>query len=233
MGKRQFGVSSHLYRGQRLQRDHLLEVAANGFETIELMAASGHFDPRNPTAVGDLQQWLAEARLDLAGVEAPADAAEAEDALLVARRIPVPLMILPVGTRREASRTIERLAELAAPLGVTIAIDSRSPSMTPIGSLVHFVEQADERVGIALDCAVAAKGGGLADAIETASEHLMAVRVPVDASVDWSLVMTTIQKVGYEGPFIFDAAVAGPSTRELLARARAVREQMERWLTRI
>lgn len=233
MGTRQFGVSSHLYRGQRLQRDHLLEIAANGFETIELMAASGHFDARNPTAVADLQQWLAEARLDLAGIEASADAAETEDALLVARRIPVRVVILPVGPRREAARTLERLAELAAPLGVTIAIDSRSPSMTPLGSLMHFVEQADERVGIALDFAMAAKGGALADAIETASEHLMAVRVSLDASVDWSLVMTTIQKVGYEGPFIFDAAIPGPSSRELLARARTVREQMERWLTRI
>jgi sugar phosphate isomerase/epimerase len=233
LGKRQFGVSSHLYRGQRLRRDHLLEVAANGFETIELMATSGHFDARNPTAVADLQQWLAEARLDLAAIEAAADPAEAEDALLVARRIPVRVLILPVGTRREASRTIERLAELASPLGVTIAVDARSPAMTPIGSLVHFVEHADERVGIALDFAVAAKGGALADAIETTSEHLMAVRVPLDASVDWSLVMTTIQKVGYEGPFIFDAAAPGPSSKELLARARAVREQMERWLTRI
>ena len=233
MGKRQFGVSSHLYRGQRLQRDHLLEVAANGFETIELMAKPGHFDARNPTAVADLQQWLAEARLDLAAIEAAADPAEAEDALLIARRIPVRVLILPVGTRREASRVIERLAELASPLGVTIAVDARSPAMTPIGSLVHFVEQSDERVGIALDLAVAAKGGAVADAIEAASEHLVAVRVPLDASVDWSLVMTTIQKVGYEGPFIFDAAAPGPSSKELLARARAVREQMERWLTRI
>lgn len=231
MAKRQFGVSSHLYRGQRLQRDHLLEIAASGFEAIEVVAAPGHVDVRNPAAVADLQQWLAEARLDLSGVEAVPDAAEAEQALFVARRIPFRALIVPVGGRREAARLVDRLADLASPLGVTIAVDARSPSMIPIGSLVHFVENADARIGIAFDVGGAGKGGALVDAIEAASEHLTAVRVPIEGAVDWPLAMTTIQKVGYEGPFIFDTAAPGPSTREMLARAKTVREQMERWLT--
>jgi sugar phosphate isomerase/epimerase len=233
LGKRQFGVSSHLYRGQRLRRDHLLEIAAHGFDVFELAAVSGHFDAGNPTAVADLQQWLAEARLDLAGVEAGPDPADAEQALLIARRIPVKVLVVPVGPRREASRLIDRLTEAAAPLDVTIAVDSRSPAMTPIGSLVHFVEHAPTRIGIALDFATAGTGGALVDAIETASEHLLAVRVPLEGSIDWALAMTTIQKVGYEGAFIFDSAAPGPSTREMLARGRAIREQMTRWLTSI
>jgi sugar phosphate isomerase/epimerase len=231
LGKRQFGVSSHLYRGQRLQRDHLLEIAASGFEAVEVVGVPGHFDVRNPTAVADLQQWLAEARLDLAGVEASPEPEDAEQAVFIARRIPVKVVIVPVGGRREAARLVDKLAELAAPLGVTIAVDSRSPSMTPIGSLVHFVEHAEARIGVALDVASAGRGGALADAIETASEHLAAVRVPLDSVVDWSITMTTFQKVGYDGPFVFDTAAPGTSTREMLARARSVREQMERWLT--
>ena len=31
MGKRQFGVSTHLYHGQRLCREHLLEIAAHTY----------------------------------------------------------------------------------------------------------------------------------------------------------------------------------------------------------
>lgn len=230
MANRQFGVSSHLYQRQRLQRDHLLEVAANGFETIELVAAPGHFDVRNPSAVADLQQWLAEARLDLAAVQTGPDGA-AEDALFVARRIAMKVVVLSVGARREASKLIDRLGQLAAPLAVTVAVDSRSPSMTPIGSLVHFVETAEARVGIALDFGSAGKGGALIDAIEMAAEHLAAVRVPLEGGIDWSLAMTTVQKVGYEGPIVIDTAAPGPNSKEMLARARKVREQMERWLT--
>jgi sugar phosphate isomerase/epimerase len=242
VAKRQFGISTRVYQSQRLSRDHLLEIAAHGFECVEVAAAAGHFDPANERTVGDLQQWLAEARLVLHAVAAPApDSAMAwsasalapvEQALFVARRIPVAVLVLPVGPMRDAAKSVERLAPQATPLGVTIAVDSRSPSMSPVGSLVHFVERADVRLGIALDFAGAARGGGLVDAIEMASEHLVAARTPADGTIDWSSAMTTVQKVGYDGPFVVDVAAAG-STRDMLARARAARERMERWLTSI
>ncbi len=71
LSKRSFGVSTHLYHNQRLSRDHLLEVAAHGFDSIELMATRTHFDYHSVSAIGDLQQWLAEAGLTLAAVHAP------------------------------------------------------------------------------------------------------------------------------------------------------------------
>ena len=71
MSKRQFGVSTHLYHGQRLTRDHLLEVAAHGFESVELFATRTHFDYHNPSAVADLQGWLGEAGLELRSIHAP------------------------------------------------------------------------------------------------------------------------------------------------------------------
>ena len=37
VAKRQFGVSTRLFHGQRLCRDHLLAIAAHGFETVELV----------------------------------------------------------------------------------------------------------------------------------------------------------------------------------------------------
>src|SRR5438034_11671361 len=119
VSKRNFGVSTHLYHGQRLSRDHLLEIAAHGFEAVEVFATRTHFDYHNPAAVGDLQQWLAEAGLELHAVHAPvaesfvggrwgapvtvasADAteraaavAETEQALHIARRIPMTALIV-------------------------------------------------------------------------------------------------------------------------------------------
>ena len=130
MAKRLFGVSTHLYHGQRLSREHLLEIAAHGFETVELFATRTHFDYHNPAAVADLQQWLAEAGLELHSVHAPigesftggrwgapltlggvadADAraaavAEAERALHIARRIPVQVLVVHLGVPRTQQR---------------------------------------------------------------------------------------------------------------------------------
>jgi sugar phosphate isomerase/epimerase len=240
VGKRRFGVGTHLYHAHRLCRDHLLEIAAHGFECIELCATRTHFDYYSQAAVANLQQWLAEARLDLDAVIAPApDGPEpwnagaldpVEQALYVARRIPVRVLIVPVGAPRSASKAVERIAALAEPLGVALAVDSRSPSMSPVGSLVTFVERCEARVGVALDFAAAAKGGGLVDAIEMTSEHLVAARAQADGAFDWAAVMTTVQKVGYEGPVIVDAG-PGRATKDSLVRARQAREKMERWLT--
>src|SRR5439155_23058446 len=119
----------HLYHGQRLSRDHLLEIAAHGFETIEVFATRTHFDYHNPAAVADLQQWMAEAGLTLHGIHAPimhayeggrrigplslassdADAraqavAETEQALHIARRIPVNVLAAHLGLPRTATQ---------------------------------------------------------------------------------------------------------------------------------
>jgi sugar phosphate isomerase/epimerase len=237
VAKGQFGVSTHLYGARRLGREHLIEIASHGFETVELVAAEGHLEYHNPAAVADMQQWLAEAGLALNSVAAAGDGRtpgvlDADHALFISRRIAMKALVISVGPPREAARTVERLAGLALPLGVMIAVDSRSASMTPIGSLVHFVEEAGPNVGICLDFASAARAGDLVDAIEICAEHLVTARVPLDSSIDWAAAMTTVQKIGYEGAFVFDTLAAG-STKETLARARKAREKMERWLTSI
>jgi sugar phosphate isomerase/epimerase len=126
-----FGVSTHLYHGQRLSRGHLLEIAAHGFETVEIFATRTHFDYHNPAAVGDLQQWLAEAGLTLHGIHAPvaqsydsgravgplslasSDAAarevavaEAAQALYIARRIPAAVLVVHLGLPRAQASTV-------------------------------------------------------------------------------------------------------------------------------
>lgn len=68
---KRFGISTHLYHEQRLQKAHLLEIAANGFEAVEIFATQSHFDYHDQAAVHSLRDWLAEARLDLHSVHAP------------------------------------------------------------------------------------------------------------------------------------------------------------------
>jgi sugar phosphate isomerase/epimerase len=232
--KRRFGVSTRLYESQRLGRAHLLEIASFGFETVEVHAVGTHFDAANDSVVADLQQWLAEARLDLHGLRVPAGVAddERERAVFVARRIPFGVLTLQVTRPREAAKWIDRLAERAAPLGVAIAVDSTSEGLSPIGSLVHFVEGFDARVGIALDFAQAQRDGDLVEAIEIASEHLMSIRLPAPAStggrIDWPSALTAVQKVGYDGPVLLDPPRG--AAKAALAQARQARERFEKLL---
>jgi sugar phosphate isomerase/epimerase len=234
-------VSTHLFRAQRLSREHLLAIAAHGFGVVEIVSVPGHVDAANPAAVADLQQWLAEAGLELQSIHAPARASEKgpgsgdddlEQALFIARRIPLKVFVMHLeGTRDVARRRVERLAELARPLGVVVAIDASDLSRP--GSALHFVEEeTDAQVGICLDFARAHRDGDLVDALEIVSEHLVAARVPVESTIDWAPALTTVQKIGYEGPFVFEMEPRG-SAKETLTRARTARENMERWLTSI
>lgn len=123
---RSFAVSTHLYHGLRLTRDHLREVGAAGFDAIELFATRTHFDYHSESRVADLQQWLADAGgLTLSSVHAPVaerfdggrfalplnlaspDAAmreraldEATRALHLARRLPFQVLVVHLGLER-------------------------------------------------------------------------------------------------------------------------------------
>lgn len=66
-----FGISTHLYAGERLDRDHLVEIAAHGFDAIELFALRGHFDYRDRRAAVALAEWLDDTRLRLHSLHAP------------------------------------------------------------------------------------------------------------------------------------------------------------------
>jgi sugar phosphate isomerase/epimerase len=282
VAKRLFGVSTYLYHAQRLSREHLLEIAAHGFEAFELFATRTHFDYHNPSAVADLQQWAAEAGLVLHSMHAPIAEGfaagrwgsalslassdneartravnEAEQALYVARRMPIAAMVAHLGlprtqprdesevgsadTRAAARRSIEELQRVAAPLGVHLALEVIPNELSRAGSLTHFVETDLEgsNVGICLDFGHAHLDGDVVDAIETVSEHLIATHVhdnegrndnhllPFDGTIDWGGALTAIQKVGYDGPLMLEIAAQGP-TKETLKKLQAVRQKMER-----
>ncbi len=65
MSSLRFGVSTHLYHDQRLDREHLVEIAAHGFECVELFATRSHFDYHDSVAVRSLAEWLDDTRLDV------------------------------------------------------------------------------------------------------------------------------------------------------------------------
>jgi sugar phosphate isomerase/epimerase len=117
-----FGVSTHLFHHSRLTREHLVHIAAHGFETVELFATRTHFDYHDDQAVQRLGEWLADTRLELHSVHAPivegmangrwvgsysnaagdekrraAALAETRAALEIARRIPYRFLVTHLG----------------------------------------------------------------------------------------------------------------------------------------
>lgn len=66
-----FGISTHLYVADRLDRDHLVEIAAHGFDAIEVFALDSHFDYRDRRAAIALAEWLDDTRLRLHSMHAP------------------------------------------------------------------------------------------------------------------------------------------------------------------
>jgi sugar phosphate isomerase/epimerase len=280
LAKRRFGISTHLYHGQRLSREHLLEIAGHGFESIELFATRTHFDYHNPSAVADLQQWLADAGLELHGVHAPItdsfvggrwgpaltvastgpDArakavAESEQALYIARRIPMAVLVVHLGlprtqssspddnSRDAARRSIDELQRLAPPLGVRVAVEVIPNELSRAGSLVHFIEEDLEAadVGVCLDFGHAHMDGDLLDAIETVSGHVITTHVhdndgrmddhlvPFEGTIDWAAAMTAVQKIGYDQTLMFEIAAHGPP-KATLAKAQKARQKLERFL---
>ena len=119
-----FGISTHLYHDQKLDRRHLSQIAEFGFHSVELFATRSHFDYRDEAAITSLAQWLWETGLTLHSVHAPitsrfgagdvwaptfsnaaADGArrqaavdETAAALQIARRIPFEVLIVHLGT---------------------------------------------------------------------------------------------------------------------------------------
>ena len=66
-----FGISTHLFHEHRLSREHLVHIAAHGFDAIELFATRSHFDYHDEEAIAALAEWLADTRLELHSVHAP------------------------------------------------------------------------------------------------------------------------------------------------------------------
>ena len=95
--------------------------------------------------------------------------------------------------------------------------------------------------GICLDFGHAHLMGDVADAVETAAEHLIATHVhdnrrrddehlvPYLGSINWDLALMTMQKIGYDGTYLMELANA-IAPAQVLEEARRVRQRFERTL---
>jgi sugar phosphate isomerase/epimerase len=84
--------------------------------------------------------------------------------------------------------------------------------------------------------------GDVADAVETAAEHLIATHVhdnhgrddehlvPYCGSINWDTALVTMQKIGYEAAYMMELEESeGPA--RVLEEARRARQRFERTLT--
>jgi sugar phosphate isomerase/epimerase len=269
---KRFGVSTHLYHGERLTRDHLIEIASHGFEAVELFATKSHFDYHDARATEALASWLRDAGLDMPSVHAPIveslvgntwgaaystatrdDAAwqvmigEMKAALEVARHVPFKHFVLHLGiptvqnpnprdnSRDAAVRSIEEIYRMAQPLGVTLALEVMGNKLSTADALVDLIENDLDGMdlGICMDVGHAFLLGDTAEAIETASGYLITTHmhdnhgrqddhlVPFQGAINWPAAVMALQKIGYDGIFMFEVKNADTSARVLERAARA------------
>ena len=274
-----FGISTHLYHDQRLERDHLAEIAGYGFEAIEVFATRTHFDYHDEGAVAALAEWLSETGLVLNSVHAPIAASmrqgkggegfsnaladdagrqaavrETAAALQIARRIPFNVLVVHLGTpaansrpgdnnRTAAFRSAADICRLAEPLGVRVALEVLQNDLSTTAELVSLLEEDLDvaHAGICMDFGHAHLLGDVADAVETAAEHLIATHVhdnhrradehlvPFMGTINWDMALMTMQKIGYEGTYLMELANTG-RPQAVLEDARLARLRFERTL---
>ena len=271
-----FGISSHLYVGDRLDRDHLVEIAAHGFDAVEVFAVRSHFDYRDRRAAVALAEWLDDTRLRLHSMHAPIAATyqngtwkdgfslssadegrrkaavdETLATLDVAAAVPYRVLVLHCGVpvphagpgdnhRPSLVRSLEELAPAAERLGVRLAIEVIPNELSTPSALVEIIEGDIDAsgLGICLDVGHARMMGDVVDAIETCSGHVITTHlhdnrgrsddhlVPGKGVIDWDAAMLAFQKVGYDGAWMFELAVAA-DRKPILEQAAKARERLE------
>ena len=178
---------------------------------------------------------------------------ETENALEIARRIPFNTLVVHLGSpdhhaepgdnnRSAAFRSAEQICELSAALSVRVALEViPNPLSTPAGLVALLEDLESPNAGICMDFGHAHMMGDVADAIETAAEHLMATHihdnrrraddhlVPFLGSINWDMALMTMQKIGYDGAYIMELANTG-SPGAVLEEARRAVERFERTL---
>jgi sugar phosphate isomerase/epimerase len=179
---------------------------------------------------------------------------EAEYALRIADRIPFEVLVVHLGTpaareapgdnhRASAVRSFEDLCALAAPRRVMVAAEVIRNRLSDAASLVAMLERdIDTRhAGICFDFGHAHLLGDVADAVETAAEHIVATHVhdnrgredqhlvPGRGTIDWDAALITMQKIGYSGTYLMELANTGDPAA-VLEEARRARERFERAL---
>lgn len=129
MSTLQFGISTHLYHDQRLGRDHLVEIAAHGFEAVEIFANGPHVDLADERTIAELVESVRDTGVRPHSVHAPIAAT------LVSGTWGMPLSIASSDerARKHAVAQVEASVRLAGRLGASFVVvhvgvpDSQQP----------------------------------------------------------------------------------------------------------
>ena len=137
-----------------------------------------------------------------------------------------------------ARRSLDAIGEAARGAGVPLALEVIPNALSTPDELLRWMQDDTglDDCGVCLDLGHAHMMGGVAEAIETLSGHIVTTHVhdnngredshlvPFGGSIDWPGSLTSLWKVGYGGPLIFEVAdhgdAAGVMTRLVGARDR-------------
>lgn len=138
-------------------------------------------------------------------------------------------------------KTLDALDEEAADAGITLAVEVIPAPLGTADAVADLLDGGDRRAaGVCLDFGHAHLLGGVVDAIETVGEHLVTTHVhdnrrtqddhlfPFDGTIDWPSAVMAMQKIGYDGVWMFELkSVAADAIDAALARAAEVRARLE------
>ena len=271
-----FGISTHLYVGDRLDRDHLVEIAAHGFDAVEVFAVKSHFDYRDRRAAIALAEWLDDTRLTLRSMHAPiardyvngswkdglslaatdesqrkAAVEETLATLDIAAAVRYSTLVVHGGVPEPHGgpadnhlaslvRSLEELSPVAQQYGVRLAVEVIPNALSTPAALVDLIESDIDAadLGICMDVGHARLMGDVVDAIETCSGHLITTHlhdnrgrnddhlVPGKGVIDWDATLLALQKIGYDGAWMFELAAAA-ERKPVLELAVKARERFE------
>ncbi|HUF23948.1 MAG TPA: sugar phosphate isomerase/epimerase family protein [Vicinamibacterales bacterium] len=147
------------------------------------------------------------------------------------------------------SRSLGTLAAEARARGLTLALEVIPNCLSTPDALVARLEAASEATdddeiighGVCLDVGHAHLMGGAVDAVETLGGHLVTTHihdnagrsddhlVPFQGTINWSALVMAMEKVGYDGVWMFEigAPTPGAGYDDMLAKAAAARARLE------
>jgi sugar phosphate isomerase/epimerase len=177
-----FGVSTHLYLGDRLERDHLVEIAAHAFDAVEVFAVRDHFDYHDRRAAIALAEWLDDTRLSLQSFHAPI----ALDYANGGWRDGLSLAAADEPRRKQAVAETRAVLEVAAVVPYRVLVmhagvpePQAKPGDNHLASMVRSLEElspAAERVGVRMAVEV------IPNALSTASALVELLESDIEAA---------------------------------------------------
>jgi sugar phosphate isomerase/epimerase len=280
-----FGVSTHLFHGEKLTEAHLAAIKEHGFDFVEFFATPTHVAYASEAHTAQIAQWLRDTGVIAHSIHAPitsalrngawgdvwsnasTDAARRQIAIAESARamdfaaaagasfavvhLGVPDGMPTPGPDNDAgalSRSLDLLAAAADERGLALALEVIPNRLSTPEALVARLEAEEDgalsKHGVCLDTGHAHLMGGVIDAVETLGGHVVTTHVhdnagkrddhlvPFQGTINWSMFVMAMEKIGYDGVWMFEIAApegSGPAgAAAALAKAAAARARLEK-----